>query len=154
MATFKTDAVKSGIMPDDLRAGMVLCRVGTYTIPSSSKPAVGDTIQMVPVPKNAKILNIHLTTDGVGGSSCKVDIGDGGDTDRYDNSVVVKSAAHVDCKEDDNQLCTTYSADDTIDLVIASAAPATASKKLEMMVFYTMEGTISDQDTSASSKIP
>jgi hypothetical protein len=154
MATFRSDAVKAGVRPDDLRAGVLLTRVGLYAIPSSSKPAVGDVIQMVPVPKNAKVIDVHVTTDGTTTSNAKVHCGDGGDSDRYAASMAVKTAAHVSYLVDKVALAVTYSADDTIDLTIASAAPDTAGKYLQVIAQYVMEGTIADEDTDASSKIP
>lgn len=156
MTTWKSDAVKSGVRPDHLKAGRLNARTGRFVTSATNNPVSGDTIQLVPVPKGAKIIDVIATTGGLATASCKISIGDGGSTARYLASASWQNAKTVNYKNTAaaGAPAKTYSADDTIDATIASANPSTSSKYLEVTVLYVMEGTVDDEDTDSSSMIP
>ena len=145
MTVIQSAAVVAGVMPDYARAGGVLCRFGTYT-PTTDK-AAGTTIQMVPVPKNARIIDMHVTL-----ASCTsfgtFDVGDGSDTDRFFDGIDTATNAdnnytlHVDGTS--NGANYKYTANDTIDVVVVDSLMADKTR-LDVTVWYTMADTIADE---------
>src|SRR5574343_9145 len=82
MATVYSPAVLAGIMPDFTQAGVVLSRFSKYT--QVALIDVADVVQMIPVPKNCRIIDVQVwLASPCGSAGLTVNIGDGGDTDRY-----------------------------------------------------------------------
>lgn len=161
MTTHKTDAVKAGIMPDFLKAGVVLCRSAEFVTEDDSVVS-GDTLQMVPIPKNAKVLELQVyysdLPDGVTGC----DIGYGGDSDAFIQTLPMtgqnikkypgcwgrQNPGTADMKNMDNPvgLFHTFTADDTIDIAFTKApTKIPTSQHIKLSVWYKMVGVISDE---------
>jgi len=156
MTTYKSDAVIAGLMPDYSRAGVVLARTGCYTTTSDDDELEsGDTLQMVPVPKNAQILDIHVTAKLIGGtlawtgaSGCH--IGDGASPSRFMDDASLDVLVMQTMANDGKPAAIGYTYDegnDTIDIFINSAATATPTgTSIMMTVYYKMAGSIKDED--------
>src|SRR5262249_44535092 len=86
--------------------------------------SAGDVIQMVPVPKGAQVIGVSsLHVPGAGGAVLVWNVGDGNATARYQASVSVSAAAILNTIG----LGYSYSADDTIDVLMGTVASATAA---------------------------
>ncbi len=149
MTTHKSNAVTAGIMPDWAQAGVVLCRSAEYT--SAAAIACGDTIQMVPIPKGAKVLQIQVRYNTVEAGASGCSIGYGGSTAAFaDGLDFTADNVKVFPGGGGNAFAGflhTFTADDTIDIAIPSAEGAiTAGQaKIDMAVWYKMTGTITDE---------
>ena len=155
MTTHKTDAVTSGLMPDYSRAGVVLARTGVITFDAQDEFISGDTIQLVPVPKNAQILDIHLcayvaggTLDFTAATGCHV--GDGSSPSRFMDDVSIGEDSVLTLIKDGKPYAVGYTYDegnDTIDLALTSAATVNQTNLvIKCTVYYKMAGSISDED--------
>ncbi|MCP4668840.1 MAG: hypothetical protein GY849_21085 [Deltaproteobacteria bacterium] len=153
MTTHKSDAVVAGIMPDFAQAGVVLCRSAEY-VTSDDSVVSGDTIQMVPIPKGAKVLKVDVYYSALPAGTTAVDIGYGGDTDAFmstipmtaDNFQFWPGGSYDNDAAAVGVFLHTFTADDTIDIAIASAATKIpTSQHLYMSVQYKMTGTMDDE---------
>lgn len=159
MTTHQSEAVIAGIMPDYSRAGVVLARTGYITTAAQDEIISGDTIQMVPVPKNAQILDIHITASKTGGTLAITDctgvhVGDGASPSRFfDDATLSAQAALSLSRHQSHPGAIGYTYDegaDTIDIALTSAATVLeTSVKIMMTVFYKMAGSIKDEDFQA-----
>lgn len=141
-ATVQTNAVKVGTTIEGTGVGEVLCRSGEWF--SASEVAANATIQMVPVPKGAMILDIVITHSD---AAVTMNVGDGDDADRFMASVSTAAAGIVDFGEAGatatNSTNWIMPANDTVDISAAAAWPA--SKRVTMDVYYKMSGRIADE---------
>lgn len=155
MTTHYSDACKTGLMPDYSRAGVTLCRTGIYTCAAQDVVLSGDTIQMVPIPKNAQILDIKFiakknngTLDFAGATHAH--IGDGASSSRFFVGFSIGSVTQVQLFHAGNFAAVGYTydeGDDTIDLAVRSAATVLETDAVFLMsVYYKMAGSISDED--------
>jgi hypothetical protein len=151
MTTHKSDAVNAGIMPDFAQVGVVLCRSSEFT--NDAAIASGDTIQMVPIPKGAKVLMIQLGFNTVESQATGCMVGYGGDTNAFADPVLMTAdnvkvfPGNVGNQEAFTGFLHTFTADDTIDICIPTAlGNVTADEaQLNMAVWYKMTGTITDE---------
>ncbi len=91
MADVKSDVVLEGSRPNgDVPAGVTLTKVASYTIPASGGPGDGDLVEMVCVPKGAKIVEVVVSSSDVT-ASMTIDVGDAGDADRYLDGVTASA---------------------------------------------------------------
>ena len=74
--------------------GMVQKRCWTYTTNSTTGPAVGDTIALVPIATGSRILGIDIVTEAQQPSST-MDIGYSGTGTRYGTTISMSSAANL-----------------------------------------------------------
>jgi hypothetical protein len=142
--TVQSNAVKSGIKPDFRQAGVVLCRTASYQADAAYD--ANSVVQMVPVPKGAQILDIHLYVSD-SGAGRTFDVGDGTTVDRFFDGVDPSSgpirkgliadgdAAYITNYE--------YTADDTIDVKWLGDT-LESGQKIYMNVYYKMGDTIAD----------
>jgi len=141
--TVQSDAVKAGIMPDaNTPAGVVLSRTETYT--ETAARDANSIVQMIPIPKYAQILDIHVyIADSGDGRTC--DIGDGGDPDRFFDGLDPSSAAIRKTLVADGVPIAPYeyTADDTIDVKWLGDT-LEEGQVITMTVFYRMGNTIAD----------
>lgn len=152
MTTHKSDAVTAGIMPDYAQAGVVLCRTAEF-VSSDDSIVSGDTLQMVPIPKNAKILQLEVYYSALPAGSTAVDVGYGGDTDAFLVTVPM-TAANIKRWPANSCVLTnvagylhTFTANDTIDLAFTKlATKIPTSQHLKMAVWYKMTGVIDDEE--------
>lgn len=155
MTTHKTDAVTAGLTPDFSRAGVVLARSGIITFDAQDDLISGDTVQMVPVPKNAQILDIHITAkvtagtlDFAGATGCHV--GDGSSSTRFMDDASIGATEMLTMIANGKPGAVGYTYDegaDTIDIALTKAATVNQTGLVLMMtVFYKMAGEIEDED--------
>jgi len=139
--TAGTTAVYADVMPDhSVPAGIVLSRTGTYL--ATAALDANSIIQMVPIPKGAQVLDIILKTSALG-TARTIDVGDGGDIDRFVDGGDASGAALFRLSAVAG-LNHEYTADDTIDIkVLGDTFPAGGTAT--MIVFYKMEGGIADE---------
>lgn len=148
MATLTAGGVASNV---PVRTGIncVISVTETYTFLAAQ--ALNDVIQMVKIPSGATVLDVILSCDDIdsnGSPAVTLDVGDGSDTDRF---IAVSTIGQTGGTArlgsgitDDTCHGYTYTADDTIDVLI-HAAPATAvysGKSISMTVLYTMQNNV------------
>jgi hypothetical protein len=154
MTVYKSDAAQAGLMPDYSRAGVVLCRSAEYTV--TTEPISGDTIEMVPIPKNAQIINIMIENSSLNqwASLATMQVGDGDDTDRHflwPFTGVVNQVDFYGCNtlqrlKTGTYMVHTYSQNDTIDFYFNGTMNSDVTGcSIAMHVFYKMEGSIADE---------
>lgn len=143
--TVQSTAVASGLRVEDRMPGVVHCRTGEYE--AADALDANSIIQMVPVPKYAQILDIHLLV-GDSGAGRTFDVGDGNLVDRFFDGVDPSSgpirkslipdgdAAYIENYE--------YTADDTIDVKWLGDT-VEKGQTVYMNVYYKMGDTIEDE---------
>lgn len=141
--TFTSSQAASTVNPRTCENG--LCVVsGTYEITAAL--VVNDVIQMVRVPAGAYIVEATLQTDDLdtAGPAIVLDVGDGTTTDRFiDGCLAAQVAANdVTCRINQmDGLYYNYSAEDTIDVLVATAPTTGAtSGTISLVVTYSMQG--------------
>lgn len=129
MATFTSTACQS-TSPALYRENGTVSR--TVTFAPAASASVGDVIQMVKVPQGAVVNHVAYAVSFSAGATT-VNIGDGNDTSAYAASVVLSGSA-VAVVMTGRGLGRSYSAEDTIDLVVTvvSTPPANATYKLSV----------------------
>ena len=147
MATRQSTAVKSGLMPDYTLPGMVLCRTAKFT---DKEMTSGETLEMVPVPKGAKIVDINFAIDSATGVGCsEAEIGDGASQGRFFDglSLTAVQAFALAGEGVPGSIGFQFTVDDTIDIFIGKAATGVATgNNWVMNVFYKMAGSLEDED--------
>ncbi len=163
MTTHKSDAVSAGVMPDMTKPGLVLCRTGSFVSSGAGDSndgiiASGDTVQMVPIPAGARILDVHFYCSGTPklSTDSTVTVGDGGDTDRYIQGSPTFVGDHLYRMADHDAYSNPgagynklYSTDDTIDILfskIESSSNIPTGITFKVSVFYKMTGSMADED--------
>jgi len=151
MTTHKTDAVTAGIMPDFAQAGVVLCRSGSiYTADDSI--VSGDTLQMVPIPEGAMVLQVQVYHSDLPDGTTGCDIGYRGNADAFAAAVTVTAADWKvfpgNALEANDGFRWVFTADDTIDITFGKApTKLPTASYLRMNVWYKMTGVLSDEDS-------
>ena len=157
MATQKSAACISNYAPDT-PDGNMKCRIGTWTYADDGAAAIGDVLQMVPVPKGAQIIDILLAWTAL--SAGVFNVGDGDDADRFFLALVANKIGRIsmfggfdnETNTDETAVRGTtkanlgyeYTAADTIDITLTSAAVESADE-ITMMVLYKVEGGTADE---------
>ncbi len=121
MTTHTTSAVDAGIMPDfRVPAGVVLNRSVVFTTEDDSI-VTGDVVQLLPVPKNARVLDVSISaTLPAGTTGC--DVGYGGDPDAFHDGADLVDGTVFDMGSGDVAgFLHKFTADDTIDLTLNKA---------------------------------
>uniref|UniRef100_A0A6M3L6H8 Uncharacterized protein n=1 Tax=viral metagenome TaxID=1070528 RepID=A0A6M3L6H8_9ZZZZ len=162
MTTVYSTAVVSGIMPDHTKAGLVLRRNATYVTTSDGELVSGDTIQMVPIPEGAQILDVQIYCSGNAALATGLTVGDGNSARRFfdgptftgDHLYGLKSAGAVGdvAGVKVGSFLYQYASADTIDIFLKKTAASTylpTSITFKMSVEYCMAGSIEDEDFSA-----
>ena len=154
MTIHKSDAVVAGIMPDFAQAGVPLCRSAEYVTDDDSIVS-GDTIQMVPLPANAKILRVEVYYTALPSGTTGCDVGYGGDADAFMDGVnMTGSNVKVwPAGIGDNAFKSvagflhTFTADDTIDITFNKLeTKIPTSQHIKMTVWYKMTGVLDDEE--------
>ena len=154
MSVLKSTAVTQGVMPDLATAGVVLQREGLYV--TTARIAASTTIQMVPLPAGAMVRDIQVAiSTAFSDPGATVDVGDGGDDNRYFDNLVLKTGSG-NSMASRSALGTpaagtsaapawgkTYSTQDTVDFHPESALSTGVT--LKCVVEYVMSGSISDE---------
>lgn len=107
-------------------AGQPVTVYSDFTFPAA--PVINDVVQMIKVPKGATMVSVALGSDDLdtnGSPLITLDVGDGGDVDRFIAASTIAQAGTIPVE---GILKTgfgfAYTADDTIDITV-KAAPAT-----------------------------
>lgn len=122
-----------------------IVRVVDYSIGATANPnlSTGDVIQMVKVPAGAVITRISLVVDALTGGNYTFNVGDGNSTPRFFLSLSSGSTSAVFAANTTGFVASSigysYSAEDTIDILVGTATTATAAGVLRMIVGYTCE---------------
>jgi len=146
MTTKQTTAVIAGITPDHcIPAGVVLSRTGKYTFTGEGELAIADVCQMVPIPKGAQIIDVILQWNACN-TNCDATVGDGSDADGWilKQDVDAAGRAHAGSSAAAYFIGKEYTANDTIDITIATAA-TDAGDEITCIVLYKVEGAIDDE---------
>lgn len=139
MATLLSDKCQVGMFPKaELNENVVVAR---YNLAAAL--ADEDIIQMVPVPKGAVITGIDLQVpdlDTGGSPTISLQVGDGGDTDRFVVAGTIGQAAGAHKLNSVVGLGFKYTAADTIDIRV-DTVPATGATagEIVMVARYTLE---------------
>lgn len=118
MATYATGYSTAGNVFQPHIEGLVYVREVTYALTAAL--ALNDVIQMLPVFNGEKVVGIDLITDELdtGVDAIVLDVGDGGDVDRYIDGTTVGQAGGSASQTVATSY--TYTADDTIDILVAT----------------------------------
>jgi hypothetical protein len=157
MTIHKSAAVTAGIMPDHARAGVVFCRSAEYST-ANDNIVSADTLQLVPIPKNAKVLRVDFFHEALPAGVTGSDLGYGGDANAFFSSLTLTGEKfEVYPGQQQNAHTTvyfgatdgflhTFTADDTIDLTFPKApTKIPTATTFKIAVWYKMTGTIADE---------
>ena len=111
-------------------------------------PAANDVVQMLNVPAETLVINAGLEVLTASPSSVTLDLGDGGDVDRYIDGLDSTSTGHGDQVDNASNVGHVYGSADTIDVKVLGATD-NASKIRVWAVMCDVSG--SDETASNSS---
>jgi hypothetical protein len=136
MPTYKTPGVA---VTEQARAGIDITSQ-TESLTISTNLAASDILEMVKVPAGATIQEIICATTGSLGATSTVEIGDGGDTDRFFAAANFgNGAAGLVRLNVAGGHGYKYTSEDTIDVRIATNATPATGAVVTMTVIYTMQ---------------
>lgn len=148
MATVQSSKVAETVQTRTPHNGVFALKA-TYAHPTSGDgSAAGDVIQMVKVARGTTVLDVILTCedlDSNGSPTISLDVGDGGDADRYIDGSNIGTTGGVHrigqgvAAATADGLFYTYTEDDTIDVTIAAAAATKVAGNITLVVLCTME---------------
>lgn len=136
MATLTNPHTTSGAQPKAVHAGANSI-TGYYSL--TGNLSAGDVIQMVKIPAGAVVTDMVLLQITGAGSAHQIAVGDGLSTARYlaltsvSGSVVYRATAGIPYS---------YSADDTIDVLVNAVTSATTVGSFALTVMYKMDDPI------------
>jgi|GEM_PF-1743573 len=147
MATHTTDAVDAGIMPDfRVPAGVELNRHVIFTTADDSIVS-GDVIQLLPIPKNARVIDVSISANILAGCT-DCDVGYGGDANAFHDDIDLIAASVFNMSAGDVAgFLHKFTADDTIDLTLnkTGATKVPTSTIIYASVTYKMTDSIADE---------
>ena len=119
----------------------VICDSVTHAL--AANVTANDVIEMIKVPRGARILEVILTStdlDTNGSPTWAMEVGDGGDTDRFIASTTIGQTGGT-VRLGTNVVGTNYqyTAEDTIDIKITAVAATFAAGSLSLIVMYRMD---------------
>jgi len=135
MATLTSNAAAGSAPTKAIHAG-VQAATEDYTV--STTLATGDIIQMVKVPKGARIIGGHVAFNLTGTPNLPFSLGDGGDADRFMTSTTVNSTAAFQAFNS-SVMDHDYTDDDTIDLTVGTVTAAPTGGTITVTVLYQMD---------------
>ena len=136
MATYTSNACASTVQP---RSGIGL-QSFTHKHTVATALVASDIVQLVPVPLGACIQEIIISCDASLGSTLTAELGDDGDTDRFIASATfaqgaAQTATRLTAVAGHGYV---YTADNTIDLKINTAAAGTTGAIITTTIIYSM----------------
>lgn len=134
MATFTATAAQANA-PALMNVNGTITRVVHYTCTASA--SAGDVIQMVKVPSGAIVSRVAIANSASAGV-ITVNVGDGNDVSAYAAAVVLSGSAITTTAMPYRGLGRSYSAEDTIDIVVTAISTPAAETKFTLAVDYTM----------------
>jgi len=137
-------------MPDYTLPGLTLCRTAKFT---GKVIGSGETIEMIPIPKGAKIVGMNFAIDdATAANATGTEIGDGVSNARFFNAIDVSAVTAFNLAGEGvaGAIGYEYKQDDTIDIYVkkCDTDPATGANWV-MNVFYKMAGSMDDEDNIA-----
>lgn len=137
MATRTTDATASTAPAKGLRVGLNEV-YGTYSYGAGLSASAGDVIQMVKVPKGARVTYVALSG---GSGDMLASLGDGVSTARYLASTTMGSALSVirTMTLHAQNVPYVYSTDDTIDVTIGTISVGTITGGFHLTCIFSMD---------------
>lgn len=137
MATYSSSAVTAaGPIRRDING--LTSRTVSFT--TTATIATGDVFEMVPVPKGATVIDFLVSARTSPGTTVPLNVGDGGSTARYLSAAAWGGSTSVFRPLAGATRQYTYTADDTIDLVLGTvSAGASAGVVIDMTVVYTTD---------------
>lgn len=144
-STFTASKAASTHATKDFKTG-TNCIESTYQVTAGSALVINDVIQMVKVPKGARVTEIILSTTDLDSNVTplvSLEVGDGDDTNRYIAADTIGRTGGTTRMGSGITTLTqayTYTADDTID-VLVTAAPATGATTftIQLIVFFSTD---------------
>lgn len=133
MATLTATAAQANAVAIQ-HVNRTITRAVTYAFTASA--SAGDVVQMVKVPAGAIVSRVVVANSASAGV-LTVNIGDGNDTSAYAASAVLSGSAVVTTMNY-RGIGRSYSAEDTIDIVVAAVSTPAAETKLTLVVDYTL----------------
>lgn len=135
MPTYRSNLVTAGA---PAKTGIeTVQQIATLTVGTALIAA--DVLEMVPVPKGARITNIQVLASGSLGSTLTASIGDGAATARFAAAAALGQggASYTTLGVASGaSLGFQYTVNDTIDIVVATAAGGTTGVTITMVVTY------------------
>lgn len=132
MATFTATAAQSTV-PAIMHVKGTVTRIVEYVQVASL--SAGDVIQMCKIPNGAMVTRV-VPQWSVSAGATTVNIGDGNDTSAYAASLVI-SGPVVTVVQPYRGVGRSYSAEDTIDIVVTVVSATPASAQLKLLIEYT-----------------
>lgn len=132
MATFTATAAAT---PAKYIENGMIARSCLWTF-SAAAASVGDVVQMVRVPVGAHIHDVIVVPDfNAASATFAVNVGDGNSATRF----ILSATADVTVVRATQGIGYSYSAEDTIDITVATAASASVGATVRLTVFYSMD---------------
>ena len=133
MATYTSDVVSGNQSFKPFPSGQMGVRYAKFE--ATTALALNDVIQMVDVFAGETVHGVVLKVDDLDtGTALVLDVGDGADTDRIIDGSTSGQAGGVD-KEDAAFAPHTYTADDTIDILVQVAPGGGGTGTIELWVY-------------------
>lgn len=128
----------------------VFHRVGSFTIPATGDgTAASDVIEMIPVRSGDTVVDLKVYITDVDTNATPthvIDVGDGGDVDRFIDGSTKGQTGGVSVLGDgvaaavvDDAAGFTYTADDTIDITVVTAAATKAAGVVKVIATLSRE---------------
>ncbi len=135
MATFTASAAQANV-PAIMHLDGEIVRVVQYACTVAA--SAGDVYQMLKVPVGAIVTRVAVANSASAGV-ITVNIGDGNDTSAYAAAVVLSGSVVAQTSMPYRGLGRSYSAEDTIDIVVTAISAPAAETKLTLLVAYTLQ---------------
>jgi len=124
-----------------VREGLDLTAVFATHAVGTGELETADVIQMVKIPKGATIQEVVLSSTDIdvdGSAAVALSVGDAGAATRFISSSAIGQAGGVARLDQFAGLNYEYTADDTIDIEVTTAAATAAAGTINLAVIYTM----------------
>lgn len=135
MATFTASAAQANA-PAFMHLTGNVTRIVQYV--STIAASAGDVYQMLRVPAGAIVSRVVLANSASAGV-ITANIGDGNDTSAYAAAVVLSGSTVLATSMPYRGLGRSYSAEDTIDIVVTAISTPAAETKLTLLVEYSLQ---------------
>lgn len=134
MATFTASAAQAAA-PALMNVNGTIDRVIRFS--QSASFSAGDVIQMMKIPSGAIVTDVSVACSFSAGVAT-VNIGDGNDVSAYGASVVLSGTVTLTTTVPSRGWGRSYSAEDTVDIQIATISTPPANALLILKISYTM----------------
>lgn len=134
MATFTASAAQANA-PAFTHVNRTITRVIRHT--HTAAASAGDVIQMVKVPMGAIVSRVAFGCSASAGA-VTVNVGDGNDTSAYAAAVVLSGSVVAATSMPGRGYGRSYSAEDTIDIVVTAVSAAPGTIDLFLSIDYTL----------------